>query len=324
MKSLSENIFTVKRSNRLLAAILAVLACLSVSPVSSQVSYTTDTTYYVTVTYSEGSASVVVSEDIKDYITAVIDGGHVTLTSTASATINEITYGLYGTSTNGSFTFNGSYKATVELFGVTLTNPAGPAINILNGKRIEISAKKETVSTLTDGTSTESDAWKGALYCKGHIEFKGKGTLNVYGNYAHAIKAGEYIEMKNCTINVYSAVKDAINCNQYFLMESGEINLSGFGDDGIQVDMEDNDTSAENTGNFTMTGGTININMTGAAGESIKAEGVQSVASEASLNLSTGIEDVKSARMLGNKVLLDGKVLIKKNNQLFTLTGHEI
>ena len=64
--------------------------------------------------------------------------------------------------------------------------------------------------------------------------------------------------------------------------------------------------------------------MTGAAGESIKAEGVQSVASEASLNLSTGIEDVQSVGMHDNKVLLDGKVLIKKNNQLFTLTGHEI
>mgnify|MGYP002627211042 CR=1 FL=1 len=283
-----------------------------------------DTTYYVLITYSGNTATVEMTDDVKSYVSASVDGAHVTITSTASAAVNEITYGLAGSTTNGSFTFNGSYKATVELFGVTLTNPAGPAIDIQNGKRIEISAKKETVSTLTDGTSTEESAWKGALYCKGHIEFKGKGTLNVYGNYAHAIKAGEYIEMKNCTINVYSAVKDAINCNQYFLMESGEINLSGFGDDGIQVDMEDNDTSAENTANFTMTGGTININMTGAAGESVKAEGVQSVASEASLNLSTGIEDVKSARMLGNKVLLDGKVLIKKNNQLFTLTGHEI
>ena len=283
-----------------------------------------DTTYYVLITYSGNTATVEMTDDVKSYVSVSVDGAHVTITSTASAAVNEITYGLAGSTTNGSFTFNGSYKATAELFGVTLTNPAGPAIDIQNGKRIEVSAKKGTVSTLTDGTSTEVSAWKGALYCKGHIEFKGKGTLNVYGNYAHAIKAGEYIEMKNCTINVYSAVKDAINCNQYFLMESGEINLSGFGDDGIQVDMEDNDTSAENTGNFTMTGGTININMTGAAGESIKAEGVQSVASEASLNLSTGIEDVQSVGMHDNKVLLDGKVLIKKNNQLFTLTGHEI
>ena len=292
----------------------------------AQVSYTSDTTCYVTVTYSGSSASIVVSSDIKDYITASVSGGHVTITSTASATFNEISYGLYGTTTDGSFTFNGTYKATMELYGVNITNPTGPAINLLCGKRIEISAKSGTESTLTDGTSTAVDAWKGALYCKGHIQFKGKGTLNVYGNYAHAIKAGEYIEVKNCTINVCSAVKDAINCNQYFAIESGVINLSGFGDDGIQVDLEANDTSAENTGNFTMTGGTINIDMSSASGESVKAEGTTSVASEASLNVSgtTGTEEVQSEAVQSAKMLREGRVLILHGDKLYTTIGNEI
>ena len=176
------------------------------------------------------------------------------------------------------------------------------------------------------------DAWKGALYCKGHIQFKGYGTLNVYGHYAHAIKAGEYIEMKNCTINVYSAVKDAINCNQYFSMESGVINISGFGDDGIQVDLKTNDTSVENTGNFTMTGGTININMSGASGEAVKSAGTQSVAAAASLNMTTGVEEVMAngegdgeSRMAnGRKLLRDGQVLILRDDRLFTTAGIEI
>ena len=285
-----------------------------------------DTMYYVLVTYNGNSATVEMTDDVKSYVTASVSGADVTITSTASAAINEITYGLTGTTSDGSFTMVGTYKATVELFGVNITNPGGPAIDIQNGKRIEISAKSGTTSTLKDGTSTATDAWKGALYCKGHIQFKGKGTLNVYGNYAHAIKAGEYIEMKNCTINVYSAVKDAINCNQYFLMESGEINLSGFGDDGIQVSKETNDTSAENTGNFTMNGGTVNINMAGASGDSVKAEGTKSVASSAALNVTNtqGVEEIQNNETRYTKVVRDGQVLIERDGKLFTITGNKI
>ena len=285
-----------------------------------------DTTYYVLVTYNGNSATVEMTDDVKSYVTASVNGADVSITSTATAAINEITYGLTGSTTDGSFTMVGTYKATVELFGVSITNPTGPAVDIQNGKRIEISAKKETVSTLRDGTSTATDAWKGALYCKGHIQFKGKGTLNVYGNYAHAIKAGEYIEMKNCTINVYSAVKDAINCNQYFAMESGVINLSGFSDDGIQVDLEANDTSTENTGNFTMTGGTININMYGATGESVKAEGTKSVASAASLNVYTtqDIENVQRDNVQSTKVLRDGVLYLMYKETMYNVQGTEV
>lgn len=285
-----------------------------------------DTTYYVLVSYNGNSATVEMTDDVKSYVTASVSGGDVTVTSTASAAINEITYGLTGSTTDGSFTMVGTYKATMELFGVTITNPTGPAIDIQNGKRIEISAKSGTTSTLKDGTSTATDAWKGALQCKGHIQFKGKGTLNVYGNYSHAIRAGEYIEMKNCTINVYSAVKDAINCNQYFLMESGEINLSGFGDDGIQVSKETNDTSAENTGNFTMNGGTININMSGASGESVKAEGTKSVASSAALNVTNtqSVDQVPSDQVQSTKVIRDGQIVIERGEKQYNLLGAEI
>ncbi len=308
---------------RLFLAISIQLSAISL--LCAQVSIA-DTAYYVLVTYSGNSATVEMTDDVKSYVTASVNGADVTITSTATAAINEITYGLTGSTTDGSFTMVGTYKATMELFGVSITNTTGPAIDIQNGKRIEISAKSGTNSTLTDGTSTATDAWKGALQCKGHIQFKGKGTLNVYGNYKHAIRAGEYIEMKNCTINVYSAVKDAVNCNQYFLMESGEMNLSGFGDDGIQVSIETDDTSAENTGNFTMTGGTINIDMTGASGESVKAEGTQSVAAAAKLNIETaqGVESVQSDQVPSTKVIRDGQVVIKRGGKIYNLLGAEI
>ncbi len=255
---------------------------------SAQVSTTTDTTNVVYVVYDGNSASVTICSNIASYITATVSGSKVSIVQSANVnetTCGEITYDLSGSSSNGSFYLEGYYKSTIALRGLTLTNPSGPAIDIQNGKRIEISAKRGTTNTLTDGTSSIVDAWKACLQCKGHAEFKGYGTLNIYANYAHGIWSKEYITVKNCTINVYSAVKDAINCNQYFTMESGELNLSGFGDDGIQVSLKTNDTSAENTGNFTLNGGTINIDMAGASGNGVKAAGTTTTSAGAKLNI---------------------------------------
>ena len=319
---------TEKTMNRMTWLVAISLMSLSLIPsaLSAQVSIS-DTTFYVLVTYNGTTATVEMTDDVKNYVTASVSGADVTLTSTATAAINEITYGLTGTTSQGSFTLVGTYKATIELFGASITNPQGPAIDIQNGKRIEISAKKGTTTTLIDGTSTAEDAWKGALQCKGHIQFKGKGFLNIYGNYKHAIWAGEYIETKNCTINVLSAVKDAINCNQYFLMESGEFNLSGFADDGIQVSIEeDTDTSDENTGNFTMTGGTINIDMSASAGKGVKAEGQTTVATEASLNINnaTALESLLQSADRNKKAFRNGQIVIERGVKTYNAVGTEL
>lgn len=238
----------------------------------------------VTVTYSDGSATVVVAGNVMQYITAAVSGAHVSITQSdevSADNVGEITYSLSGSSSDGEFYLAGSYKSTVELNGVTLTNAtavySGAAVHIQNGKRIDISVKKGTTNTLSD---CASGSQKGALYVKGHAEFKGKGVLNVYGNLKHGIKAGEYIEIKNCTINVLSAVGDGVNCNQYFLMESGELNISGSGDDGIQCDLDGTtstgviaDHEDEDSGNIYIEGGTITVTSTATAAKGIKAAG---------------------------------------------------
>ena len=161
--------------------------------------------------------------------------------------------------------------------GLTLTNPSGPALNIQNGKRIKVSVKSGTTNTLTDGANED---YNGCLHCKGHTEFKGKGTLNIVGNSRHGIYSKEYIELKNLTINITSAVKDGIHCKEYFLMESGTVSISGVEDDGIQVELSGTastgQTSAhedEDSGNFYMEDGTLTIAVVEGAGEHVKADG---------------------------------------------------
>lgn len=229
----------------------------------------------VTVTYSEGKADVEVAGNIAKYITATIDGAHVALTQSDEVgddTCGEITYILAGEASDGGFTITGGYKCSIELHGVTLTNPSGAAIDIQNGKRTAIRVQEGTVNNLTDGVGGKQ---KACLYSKGHIEFKQKGTLNVVGNTGHAISAKEQIEIKNTKINVTAAVKDGLNCNCYFLMESGELNISGTNDDGIQVAFKDAEGAreVEDTGSITIKGGTITASITADAAKAIKCEG---------------------------------------------------
>ena len=250
--------------------------------------------YSVNVVYSDDTATVSVGDSASQYLTVTQQGAHVSIVQDSDLA-SEITYNLSGTSTDGGFYMAGSYKATVELNGLTLTNVSavysGAAVHIQNSKRINVKVVTGTENTLVDAASGSQ---KGCLYVKGHAEFKQYGTLNVVGNVKHAIKAGEYITLKNATLNITSAVGDGISCNQYFLMESGTINISGTEDDGIQCDIdgdastgEQADHEDEDSGNIYISGGTITINCAGIAAKGIKSAGDIFINDEAVIDVTT-------------------------------------
>ncbi len=237
----------------------------------------------VKISYNGTSANVAIAGNVAPYVTASVSGAHVSISQTNTADVDddEITYILSGTTTNGSFALDGSYKCTIQLAGLTLTNPNDAAINITNKKRIQLSVKKDTENTLTDGANGSQ---KSCIYSKGQLQFQGNGTLNVTGNTAHAIKSGDYISVKNMTLNILSAVKDGISCNKYFQMKSGNVTINSVGDDGIQADLEADDATTaetegheeENSGNLYVEGGalTITVPTTAAGGKCLKAEGL--------------------------------------------------
>lgn len=241
----------------------------------------------VEIVYNGASATITIADNIKNYVNVksgssshvylVQDPNFAGINKTASNGDGEIIYLLSGTSTNGQFYMEGSYKCQVKFNGLTLTNTSGPAVHIENGKRCEVTAKKGTVNTLSDALWDDDDL-KGCFHCKGHTKFKGMGELNIIGNSRHAVYSKEYVEVKNLTMNIKSAVKDGIHCKQYFLMEGGTLNISNTGDDGIQVELKDEvstgvlkDHEDEDSGNFYQTGGTLTINTN--VGYAIKADG---------------------------------------------------
>ena len=233
----------------------------------------------VAISYNGGTAMVEVSGNVAQFVDIAVNGAYVNIAQSNTDAIDgdEITYTLSGTTVDGGFSLSGAYKCTVQLAGVELINSQGAAINITNGKRIQLSAKRGTVNSLTDGSN---GSHKGCIYSKGQLQIQGNGVLNVAGNTKHAIKSGDYISVKNLTLNITKAIGDGISCNEYFLMESGSLAINGVGDDGIQCDLDGDSSTGETTdhededsGNIYLHGGTIDISVTADAAKGIKSEG---------------------------------------------------
>ena len=289
----------------------------------------------IAVSYDGSTASVTVAGNVAQYVTPTISGAHVSIAQSDDLA-EEITYTLSGTSTDGEFYMSGSYKATIELNGLTLTNAtpvySGAAVHIQNGKRIKVKPVTGTTNTLVDAVGGSQ---KGCLYIKGHAEFAQKGTLNVVGNVKHGIKTGEYFTIKNATINIASAIGDGINCGQFFLMESGTINISGTQDDGIQCDIDDTDTyptgtgettdhEDEDSGNIYIEGGTLNITVTADAAKGIKGEGDMKI-SGGDITVKTtggGVWDSDKVKTKASACLgADGNTVISGGTLNLTSTG---
>lgn len=194
---------------------------------------------------------------LTDYLTIDKDGAYVTVTSTATAD-PEITYTLSGSTDNGAFVQDGSYKCGIVLNGVSITSQRGAAIHIRNGKRIDIELPSGTTNSFSDYASGTQDA---CFHVKGHPEFHGRGTLNIIGNAKHAYKSGEYTLLKRSTgtINILSAPSDGMHIGQYFHQRGGTVNIrSGVLADGIQVDTTD-DRTDEFNGQILIDSGYVNI-----------------------------------------------------------------
>ncbi len=251
-------------------------------------------------------------------IMASVDGANVVLTS--MVTDREICCVLAGTSDCGSFVWNGSYKMTVRLNGLSLKGSTEEAINIKCGKRIALELADGTVNTLEDATTDGTQ--KGAFYTKGHLEISGGGTLNLVGNVKHGLSSKEYLLIKKTagTINVNHAAKDGIHAGQYFKMNGGTVTVSDIDGDGIQAEATSDGTD-ENNGQLIINGGTINITTTAAANKGLKSDSTLHIAGgtititqtgdkivEADdISYTTGIKSGADINITGGSVTIDNR-----------------
>ena len=216
--------------------------------------------HIITVTWDGAQANVEKGNVLG--VDCSVEGADVVITSTNIH--NELEFVLQGASTNGSLTYNGTYKCKFYLNGLSLTSQKGAALDILCGKRIDLILNEGTDNVLADAPNGTQ---KAAFYCKGHLEVEGGGSLTVTGKARHGICTKEYLEIKKSTgsITVNGAESDGIHVGQYFLMKGGTVTVSGQKGDGIQTEiltLDDDVTpnpDKEFNGQIFIRGGNINV-----------------------------------------------------------------
>lgn len=235
-------------------------------------------------------------------VTATVDGAHVTITNT---TVNEeMEFVLSGNSNDGSLLYNGSYKCKFLLNGLQLTSQRGAAIDIECGKRIDLMLMDGTDNVLTDAAG---GIQKAALYCDGHMEIDGGGSLTVTGNTHHAISTNEYLRIKKGTgnITIPSAANDAIHAGQYFLMNGGTINARNLGGDGIQAEITKNPLDEMN-GQLFINGGQVTLDLT--------ADDMKGIRSDADMLISGGTIAITTSGAGSKGISCDSNMVINEAN----------
>lgn len=248
----------------------------------------------IEIVYNGTEANVTIPSYMKDSVTCTRMNGldsYVYLEYTGNS--DELIYNVTGSSTNGALIIKSDYKMQVNLNGVTLNSSSGEAMRFKCGKRIALVMADGSVNTFTDSdgatTPDPQDSHKACIYSKGHIELSGNGTLNVTGNFNHAIETKEHLKIKKTVnaINILGAIGDGIHVGEFFEMNGGTLTIDDTAmKDGIQVEYKRNDDGSkdddeENTGYITMNGGTINITQS-------KAEDTKCIKAENSVFINGG------------------------------------
>ena len=248
----------------------------------------------VKIVYAGDTATVEIADNITEYVTSTKSGAHVQLAQSAlvsSNTCGEITYLVSGSSSDGELYVAGSYKSTFVLSDLNLTNPSGAAININNGKRINLTL--EGTNSVTD---CSSGSQKACFIVKGHAEVKGGGLLYIRGLTKHGFKSGEYLELKKTftgSIVVSEAAGDGLHIGQYFDMKNGQVEIVSAGDDGVQI--EANNEGEINDGMCLLRGGKLIINVAASDVKGLKCDAAMIISDELENNTTLNITCASTA-----------------------------
>lgn len=265
----------------------------------------------LTVTFNGTENATVTGLPSNGSITATINGGNVVINN--NITDQEVTTILQGQSNSGSYIYNGEYKTTVVLNGLTLKGSSEEAINIKCGKRVSMTLSTGTTNSVEDASTDNGQ--KAAIYTKGHLEISGSGTLNLKGNAKHALAAKEYIEVKKSvgTINITGAASDGIHAGQYFQQNGGSITISGIKGDGIQAEATEDPTDEMN-GQLLIKGGNTTVTTTANDVAALKSDSLITI-SGGTLSLTTSGAGNKAIKSKQELVISGGDITITQSGK---------
>jgi len=302
------------------------------------------------------SSTITITFDGSASVSGSVDG--VTIdTSTPDIIVNSsvkgVRYVLKGSTSDGSVKIYSDKKFELDLSGVSITNPTGPAINIQSGKRGYIVLVDGTTNVLEDGASYDSYAnyvededLKACFFSEGKMLFSGSGSLEVYGNCKAGIRSDDYILFRpGNNIYVETTEGNAIKANDAIIVSGGVINAvcyatagKGLSSDGyIQIDggrttaivsggVEYDSDEGEYVGAagiksdslFTLSGGEVRLKATGAGGKALKCSQNAVFAGGTLYALATGSESndvAPKAVRIKEGVLVSGGTIYARSSK---------
>lgn len=158
-----------------------------------------------------------------DGVTVTHSNGYVTVQST----VKHIEYVVSGSGT-GQLSIYSDYKFKLSFEGLTLACSDGPAINNQSSKTCY--AVLGGTNTLSDGASyaSSSEDRKAAFFSEGQICVSGPGSLNITGNYKHAMASDDYIRLCSGTgtIDLTAKVNDGLHANDGIIINDGTLSVT--------------------------------------------------------------------------------------------------
>ena len=288
----------------------------SVTVDSEDDDYIENTTFdkTITITFSTSGAATVSGDD--EGIVS-ISGNDVVATNTGK---NVIKYVLTGETTDGFFKLYSSKKQAIVLNGVKITNPDGAAINNQSKKRTFIVLNDGSKNYLTDGTkyadAVDSEDMKACFFSEGQLIFSGSGYLEVDANCKAGIRSDDYVRtMPKTNIYVDASAGNGIRGNDAVIVTGGviNVNVTGTADKGISTD-----------GEVRIDGGRTSILTSGgyeydsddsdySACSGIKADSI--------ININDGELNIKSTGIGGKGINCDDKININNGIVRIITTG---
>lgn len=177
------------------------------------------------------------------------------------------------TTESGEYTLTGYFnqeilvsapKVQITLNNAVIFNDAGPAINYsATTKSLKIKSQNNTENYVVSSEPiTDETVTPATINSENNIKFVGKGTLNIYSSFGHAVKASD-ISVENSTLNV-AAKKDGFHGKQMAILYGTESDGSYYNKAKVNVlsaddAIEMNVNSKGSKGIFYQFGGTLNV-----------------------------------------------------------------
>ena len=195
---------------------------------------------------------------------AKAEGSVVTVSTVGS-------YRLSGELNNGQIvvdTGESAVDVTLILDGVSVSNPAGPALWVRQAKNVHVQLAAGSENLLVSGTEADAaaldDSRSGAaLFAEDDLFLEGEGSLTVRGYLNNGIACKDDLKIKGGRLDVLGA-NNGLRASESLTVSGGELSVTA-GNDGLKTSSADK----EGKGYIEISGGSLTVRSGGDAVDAV-------------------------------------------------------